>query len=204
MSPRVKICGLTRPPDASLAVELGATHIGAVATESSPRFVDAARARAILAAGEGRSETVVVFRGVPLSRALDYADEARASCVQLYGASDDDVASFEARGFRVLRVYDMDEGSRRLPTLEPAPSPSRPALLDVGGGGSGRRFDWTILGTRAPEATFIAGGIGPGNVRELLEHSPWGIDLASGVESAPGVKDETKMRTLFQEISTWP
>ncbi len=203
MSPRVKICGLTRPEDAALALELGATHIGAVATESSPRFVDASRAREILSESGGKAETVVVFRDVPRPRALDYAAQAGADCVQLYGASDEDVDAFEERGFRVLRVYDLDEASSALPVVEPPPTPTRPALLDVGGGGSGRRFDWSLLGPRAPLATFVAGGVGPDNVRELLAHAPWGIDLASGVERAKGVKDEAKMKALFQEIDSW-
>jgi phosphoribosylanthranilate isomerase len=75
-----------------------------------------------------------------------------------------------------------------------------PALLDVGGGGSGRSFDWDLLGTEAPPFTFVAGGIRPENVEALLEHRPYGIDLASGVESEPGVKDEEKLRELFDRI----
>jgi phosphoribosylanthranilate isomerase len=73
-------------------------------------------------------------------------------------------------------------------------------VLDVAAGGSGRRFDWALLGGRAPYATFIAGGITPDNVGALLRHAPWGIDVSSGVESAPGVKDGGRLKALFASL----
>jgi len=150
---------------------------------------------------------VFVFRDIPLRQAIEDANASGARGVQLYDASDDDVRAVESEGFRVYRVYRMEQDSARLPRFETPPTESQPALLDVGGGGSGRRFDWNLLGERAPPATFIAGGIRPDNVRALLKHRPYGIDLASGVENAPGVpgepgwKDETKLRALFEEMS---
>ena len=201
MKPLIKICGLTRPEDARLAVALGATHIGAVRTESSPRWVSAALARDVFAAAEGKAETVFVFKDIPVRQVIEDAKVSGARGVQLYDASDDDVRALAAEGYRVYRVYRMEQDSSSLPRFEPPPNEAQPALLDVGGGGSGRRFDWTLLGERAPRATFIAGGIRPDNVRALLKHRPYGIDLASGVESAPGVKDGTKLRALFEEVS---
>ena len=201
MKPLIKICGLTRPEDARLAVALGATHIGAVRTESSPRWVSAAHARDVFAAAEGKAETVFVFKDIPVRQVIEDAKVSGARGVQLYDASDDDVRALASEGYRVYRVYRMEQDSSSLPRFEPPPNEAQPALLDVGGGGSGRRFDWTLLGERAPRATFIAGGIRPDNVRALLKHRPYGIDLASGVESAPGVKDGTKLRALFEEVT---
>jgi indole-3-glycerol phosphate synthase/phosphoribosylanthranilate isomerase len=198
--PLVKICGLTRPGDARLAVSLGATHIGVVRTESSPRSVSAELAREVFDVARGKAETVFVFKDVPLSQVIEDARVSGASGVQLYDASDDDVRAVASEGYRVYRVYRMDEASSSLPRFDPPPSESQPALLDVGGGGSGRSFDWSLFGMRAPEATFIAGGIRPDNVRSLLKYQPYGIDLASGVESRPGVKDEAKLRALFKEV----
>lgn len=201
MKTLVKICGVTLPDDARLAVSLGATHIGAVRSESSPRAVSAEQARDVFAAVDGKAETVFVFKDVPLPRVLEDAKRSGARGVQLYDASDDDVRTVALAGFRVYRVYPMAPDSSELPQFDPPPTEERPALLDVGGGGSGRSFDWSILGERAPDLTFIAGGIRPDNVRTLLSHRPWGIDLASGVESRPGVKDARKLEALFEEVS---
>lgn len=203
MKPLIKICGLTRPDDARLAIALGATHIGAVRTPSSPRWVSPEHARDVFAAADGKAETVFVFKDIPLAQVIDDARVSSAAGVQLYDASDDDVRAVAAEGYRVYRVYHMEQDATSLPSFAPPPTEAQPALLDVGGGGSGRSFDWTILGTRAPEATFVAGGIRPDNVRSLLKHQPYGIDLASGVESSPGIKDESKLRGLFEEVGQW-
>jgi phosphoribosylanthranilate isomerase len=120
--------------------------------------------------------------------------------VQLYRPSDADVRRLEDAGLAVLRVVDVSEQATELPPFPSRPSTKRPALLDVGGGGSGRRFDWKLLGPQAPECTFVAGGVRPDNVADLLEHRPYGIDLSSGVEREPGVKDERKLRELFDRI----
>lgn len=200
MRPLIKICGLTRPEDAQLAVELGATHIGVVRVESSRRRVTPGAARDVFAAAEGRAETVLVFRGAPVHRVIAEATSSRARGVQLYDARDEDVEAVAKEGFRVYRVYRIRAGAGSLPVLEPRPTEARPALVDVGGGGSGRSFDWTLLGEQAPDATFIAGGIRPDNVGALLKHRPYGIDLSSGVERAPGVKDPDKLRALFEEV----
>lgn len=200
MRPYVKICGLTRPKDARLAVSLGATHIGAVRVSSSPRCVSLAQAKAVFEAAGAGTETVLVCGTVPLAQAIDDAVACGARAVQLYGARPDDLTAAKAAGLSLFRSLDMEESSEVLPTLEPPPTDTHPAVLDVGGGGSGRRFDWTILGRRAPRATFIAGGIRPNNVRDLLTYEPYGIDLSSGVESAPGIKDAQKLGALFDEV----
>ena len=169
VKPLVKICGLTRPGDAHLAVSLGATHVGVVRTESSPRSVSPELARDVFATVESEAETVFVFKDVSLSQVLEDAAVARPKGVQLYDAGVDDVRAVAAEGYRVYRVYHMDEDSRSLPRFDPLPSASHPALLDVGGGGSGRSFDWALFGERAPRATFVAGGIRPDNVSVINE-----------------------------------
>jgi phosphoribosylanthranilate isomerase len=200
MSPLVKICGLKRVEDAELAVALGASFVGAVRTRSSPRRVSVEEARALFSKVGSKAARVLVFRDYDVEEVLSDARASGADWVQLYHASDSDVRRVESEGFRVLQVYAMSEDARRLPSFSREPGKDRPALLDVGGGGSGRTFDWSLLGTRAPEFTFVAGGIGPENVERLLERRPYGIDLSSGVEREPGVKDEGKLRSLFDRI----
>ncbi len=200
MRPFVKICGLKRAEDAELAVALGADFVGAVRTSRSPRLVNLDEARAIFKKVGSSTARVLVFRDVPLESVLSDARSAGADWVQLYRASDADVLRVEEEGLRVLRVVDVSERAREIPPFPSEPSESRPALLDVGGGGSGRSFDWDVLGANAPAFTFVAGGIRPENVEKLLAHRPYGIDLSSGVESQPGVKDERKLRKLFERI----
>jgi len=200
MKPLVKICGLKRVEDAELAVFLGASFVGAVRTRSSPRSVSVEEARALFSKVGSKAARVLVFRDYTLEDVLSDARASGADWVQLYHASESDVRRVESEGLHVLQVYAMSEDARRLPRFWREPAEDRPALLDVGGGGSGRTFDWSLLGTKAPGFTFVAGGIRPGNVSDLLEHRPYGIDLSSGVEREPGVKDEGKLRKLFDRI----
>jgi phosphoribosylanthranilate isomerase len=199
MRPLVKICGLTRVEDAELAVSLGASFVGAVRSRS-PRQVSVERARALFAKVGSKAARVLVFRSYNLEDVVSDARASGADWVQLYHPSESDVRRVESGGFHVLQVYALSEEARELPSFEPEPARERPALLDVGGGGSGRTFDWGLLGSRAPGFTFVAGGIRPDNLDALLERRPYGIDLSSGVEREPGVKDEGKLRTLFDRI----
>ena len=202
MKPYVKICGLTRPEDARLAVSLGATHVGAVRAPGSPRSVSVAQAKAVFkAAGEG-SESVLVCRDLPIDQAVADAAASGARALQLYDQSPSDLTRARASGLRVYRVVDMDEETDIGEALDPPPTEEEPVVLDVGRGGSGRSFDWSRLAPRAPRACFVAGGIRPDNLRALLAYEPWGIDLSSGVESGPGIepgiKDASKLRALFE------
>jgi len=94
----------------------------------------------------------------------------------------------------------VERDARALPPLLPEPHDDRPAILDVGGGGSGTPFSWEILGSRAPHATFIAGGIGPENIAALMRHHPYGVDLSSGVEVEPGIKDHARLNLFFENL----
>jgi phosphoribosylanthranilate isomerase len=200
MSPLVKICGLKRVEDAELAVSLGASFVGAVRTRDSPRRVSVEEARALFSRVGSKAAPVLVFRDYTLEDVLSDARASGADWVQLYHASDSDVRRIESEGLHVLQVYAMSEHARQLPAFSREPAADRPALLDVGGGGSGQTFDWSLLGSKAPGFTFVAGGIRPENVSALLERRPYGIDLSSGVEREPGVKDEGKLRKLFDRI----
>ncbi len=199
MRPLVKICGLKRVEDVELALRLGADFVGVVRTKSSPRQVSVEEARALFCEVSDAAR-VLVFRDEALGQVLSDARAAGADWVQLYHASDADIARVEDAGLRVLRAVDVSEQARAIPPFASEPSKDRPALLDVSGGGSGRCFDWDLLGAEAPPFTFVAGGIRPANVESLLDHRPYGIDLSSGVEREPGVKDEGRLRELFERI----
>jgi phosphoribosylanthranilate isomerase len=202
MKPLVKICGITRVEDAALAVSLGASFVGAIRVPRSPRRVTVDEARALFSLVGASAHRVLVFREHPLEDVLAESRSSGADWVQLYDAREKDVRRLEEAGLRVLKAYRMEERAIELPAFEWEPMAERPALLDVGGGGTGQSFDWRLLGSEAPPFTFVAGGIRPENVRSLLERHPYGIDVSSGVERAPGVKDEAKLRSLFDHIGS--
>lgn len=200
MRPLVKICGLTRPEDARLAVQLGATHVGCVMANASPRSVTSGEARGVFAAAGDSVEHVLIFKREEPETILKVADRVGTSRVQLYGMPETHALHLEKAGLTVYRVHELDADSRALPPLLPKPTKKRPAMLDFKGGGAGKAFPWHILGSPAPHATFIAGGVRPENVASLLSHRPYGIDLSSGVEAQPGVKDHERMKLFFETL----
>ena len=202
MRPLVKICGLTRPDDARLAVRLGATHVGCVMAPETPRCVSMEQARSVFQAAGDRVRRVLVFRQQDASMILEMARGVRTTDVQLHEMPEEDALLLEREGLTVYRVQRVDSEIETLPVLTPEPTPERPLLLDVGGGGSGTTFGWEILGDQAPQGVFIAGGIRPDNVAALLSHHPYGVDLSSGVESSPGVKDEARMTAFFEAVAS--
>ena len=197
---KVKICGLTRAVDAALAVELGASHVGIVLAADSPRCATRAQAHAIVAAVRGHAEPVLVFRGESHEDVVAASDVLGVRRVQVHGADALACARFEQAGLLPVPVIRVGEGSRALPRFDPQPSAERPALLDGGRGGEGLCFAWDLLAGKAPEGVFVAGGITPENVRTLLAHRPWGIDVSSGVECRMGIKDKERMVALFGAV----
>lgn len=195
MTPLVKICGVTTVADAELAATAGADLIGCVLAPDSPRHVEATRAREIAAAVA--VPVVLVFRDASCDDILAACSAAGVQRVQLHGSRPPNLATLERHGISVrIAVAAEDADFERLP----AATEARPLVLDVGRGGTGRTFDWSLLGDVAPPHTFVAGGITPENVGALLARAPHGIDLSTGVERAPGVKDGARLRALFAAI----
>jgi len=143
---------------------------------------------------------VLVFRGQDVSEILEVACAVATKNVQLHEMSEEDALWLEEKGLTVCRARHLDPETEFLPALVPEPTPERPVLLDVGSGGSGRSFRWEILGPESPRGVFIAGGIRPDNVAALLSHRPYGVDLSSGIESSPGVKDPERMTAFFEAV----
>jgi phosphoribosylanthranilate isomerase len=188
----VKICGLTRPEDAAFAVAAGADWIGVNLWPGSKRHVTPARAREVAAAAAGATR-VAVF--VNAARADIEAALAFVDLVQLHGdETPAECAPFAGRLVRALRAPDaatMDAFPTDLILLD-APSP--------GYGGSGRTFDWSIAAAAVARGKriLLAGGLDPGNVAAAVRAvRPFGVDVASGVEAAPGIKDPDKVRRFI-------
>jgi phosphoribosylanthranilate isomerase len=194
---RVKICGITRMDDALLAARLGADALGFNFWPGSKRFVDPDAAREIVDRLPPFVTAVGVFVNQPPTEVLATAARAGIQAVQLHGdESWDDVNGFPIPAIKALRVAgpeslaDMHRYRVRAFLLD-APS--------AGFGGSGATFDWSVAREAAARAPVIlAGGLTPENVREAVRAvRPYGVDVASGVERAPGAKDEEKLRRFI-------
>ena len=200
MKPLIKICGLTRPQDARFAAELGASHVGCVMARESSRCVSPAQARSVFEAAGETVQHVLIFKGEQPQTVAEVAREVGISRVQLFGMSEEQALFLENEGLTVYRVFELDAESQTLPALVPEPTEQRPAMLDYKGGGAGKAFSWSLLGPHAPHATFIAGGVRPENLSSLLSYRPYGVDLSSGVESKPGIKDHRRLELFFETM----
>lgn len=203
MTPRVKVCGVRRVEDARLAAALGARWIGVVRAADSPRQATLDEAAAVRGALSGGVRLVLVYRGESLPQVVREARRIGADAVQLHDASVHVESAARACGLVVLPVVACAAGAARVPEV-PAATPDEPCVLDAGRGGSGRTLRWELFDGRAPPCTLVAGGITPDNVTALLRHRPFGIDVSSGVEHEPGVKDAGALRRLFAALEEVP
>lgn len=200
---RVKICGVARPEDAVAAADLGADFLGLNFHPPSPRFVDLDAAREIAAAVGGRVPLVGVFVNRPAAFVAEAAAAAGLDLVQLSGDEGaDEVAPFAGRAIKALRSGGHP-GEAAL-----APYAAVWALLIDARhgalyGGTGLAWPYAEVAplAAAGRRLFVAGGVGPGNARQVIAASgAFGIDVCSGVESSPGIKDRGLLERLFEEV----
>jgi phosphoribosylanthranilate isomerase len=193
MTVRVKICGVTRRDDALLAARLGADAVGFNLWPGSRRHVSADAVRAIVEALPPFVTPVGIFVNQGPAEVEALAARAGLAMVQLHG--DEAPQDFDAFPLPVLKAIRVD-GRASLDAL--ARWSVRGFVLDApseGFGGSGTSFDWSLARSAAARhPVVLAGGLTPENVREAVRAvQPWAVDVASGVESAPGVKDPERM-----------
>lgn len=192
----VKICGITRLEDALAAADAGASAIGFVFWPNSPRFIDPYRARAIVRRLPPFVTPVGLFVDQPPEFIAGVSSLVRLGAVQLHG--DETPAFASAIGLPVIKALPV-EGARDWPVgatlLLDAHDPARR-------GGTGRTIDWHAAATVAAERrVLLAGGLTPENVADAIARvRPFGIDVSSGVERAPGVKDRHRITALFEAV----
>jgi|ERR1051325_2920738 phosphoribosylanthranilate isomerase len=186
----VKICGVTNVDDALQAVEAGADAVGMVFAESARRL-DPATGRAIVRSLPPETLTVAVFRNQPLEEIREILGTTRARGAQIHGSRPGDVRSLRDAVSFVIEAFPADASvAARLER-----SDADLILVDSGSPGSGRPFDWTLLDGAGRRRLVLAGGLHPGNVSDAIALvRPHGVDVATGVESAPGRKDPEKVR----------
>jgi phosphoribosylanthranilate isomerase len=195
---RVKICGIKEFEDARDAVLLGADAIGLNFYQSSPRYIDATRAAAIIEKLPPFVTVVGIFVNHPDPQNLeDFAVSLGLHAVQLHGNETPDYCSMIQR-VKVIKSFRVDSNFR-VDTLR---SYSGTFLLDGCSPGTGTSFNWDqVFGANAFGSIIIAGGLNAANVREAISTlHPFAVDVASGVESKPGKKDYEKMRRFMEAV----
>jgi phosphoribosylanthranilate isomerase len=207
---KIKFCGITRLEDAQLAVSLDAWAIGMILWPGSKRACAPDDALKISNAVRRKVEVAGVFVNQSLDEVAALADMLHLSLVQLHGDEGPSYAKEVGRrtGAKVIKAQSV-----RLASDVVAVQAFRTDfhLLDTHReglrGGTGETFDWSMLARRRSEVPLIlSGGLTPDNVAGAIEAvHPFAVDVASGVEAAPGVKDPEKMKAFAEAVrSTWP
>jgi phosphoribosylanthranilate isomerase len=199
---RVKVCGIRRVEDAVLAADLGAWGVGFIFWPGSPRFIDPYRAKTICRALPPWVVPVGVFVDQPSDYVSAVATLVQLGAVQLHG--NETVETIERLPHRVIKSVPVTENfdeaiMDRLPNRVGVLLDTHDPRLH---GGTGRTVDWTRA---APpplrRKVWLAGGLCPDNVRAAVDAvRPFAIDVSSGVEASPGVKDHGRMRALFAAV----
>lgn len=195
-----KVCGLTRPRDALAAYEAGAVYGGLIFVPESPRCVDEAQARKVMSAAP--LDYVGVFRNAP---AADVAATAKAlglAAVQLHGSEDQHyIDGLRAALPASVQIWKALSVQQSLPARDL--NHVDKYLLDNAQGGSGERFDWSLLEGQKLDNVLLAGGLGPDNCVTAAKSGCAGLDFNSGVESQPGIKDAGKLASVFQTLRAY-
>jgi phosphoribosylanthranilate isomerase len=196
----VKICGITRIEDAEAAVDAGAAAIGFVFWRNSPRWIDPFHATRIRAALPAFVTPVGLFVNQPADYVNGVAALVKLGAVQLHG--DETPADASLIRTPIVKALPLEGGEPRIDDW-----PRRVVLLldahdPVRRGGTGRTIDWeTAARIAVRRRVLLAGGLTPSNVAEAVARvRPFGIDVSSGVESAPGRKDPGRIRALFDAL----
>ena len=211
MKPDIKICGLSTPDAVDRAVENGASHIGFIFFEKSPRNIEPDLAGALADRVRGRTRIVAVTVDADNDDLDDIVALLRPDMLQLHGhESPDRVLAIKAvYGLPVIKVISIREGDdlqKIAPYIGIADSflfEAKPPAGSELPGGNGVSFDWTLLRALDGDIDYmLSGGLNKGNIGEALrETGARAIDMSSGVESAPGVKDLGMIDEFFAEVA---
>ena len=200
--PKIKICGLTRPQDAQAAAELGADAVGLVFYAKSKRCVDAAQAAEIVATlppevakvalfvNESAEQICRILGTVPIDIVQFHGDEAPEFCRQ-----------FGKPYWKAVRVQSAQDIAEAAERYADAAALLLDAHIEGQYGGTGQVFDWRLLPATMPLPWILSGGLNPGNVAAAVRQTgaAW-VDVSSGVEQAPGIKNRDLMADFIQQV----
>jgi phosphoribosylanthranilate isomerase len=202
MAVKVKVCGVTRIADALVAAEAGAAAVGLNFYPPSPRCVPVETARAIVAALPPSVCPVGVFVDEPRERVAEIARSVGLRALQFHGnESPADCAGWSLKVIKALRVRGRD--SLAAVSLYPVDFILLDAYVEGQPGGTGSRFAWDLAVACERSRLILAGGLTPDNVAAAVRTvRPAAVDVASGVESSPGIKDAAQVRRFIANAHT--
>ncbi len=195
---RIKFCGLTRGVDVEAALEAGADAIGLNCARGPRRIgLDQARELAFLVVPPALS--VLLLMDPDETSALEAMRATRCQALQLHGAESADLVARLRQRFPVIKAC-APSGAGELLAL--ADHPADLLLFDSpGGGGSGHGWDVGLLADGFPRPYLLAGGLRPETVAQTIARlRPWGVDVSSGIESSPGIKDAGRMQAFAAAV----
>jgi phosphoribosylanthranilate isomerase len=203
----VKICGLSTPETLAVALDAGADMIGLNFHPKSPRFVTVEQATELAAMARGRAEIVALIVDWDETQAMSLVEAVKPDWLQLHGRETPEQlrALKVATGLPVMKALGI-AGAEDLAVVESYRDVADHILLDAKPpkdaaypGGHGRPFDWTLLAELDPGLRFmLSGGLDPANVAEAIRITrSAGVDVSSGVETGPGVKDAGRIRDFI-------
>ena len=199
---RIKCCGMTRVEDALLAARLGVDAIGLVFTARSMRRISLQQGHAIVRALPPFVSTVALFMDDAPDFIREVIDMVAPDLLQFHGDETDEECAFYHRPY--LKAVALGDGKAALSRLDEYPQASG-LLLDAHRtgevGGTGARFDWSMLPHALSQPIVLAGGLRPQNVAVAIRQlRPWAVDVSSGVESAPGIKDAERLAAFVRAV----
>jgi phosphoribosylanthranilate isomerase len=203
---RIKFCGVTRAGDVRLASELGVDAVGFVFAHHSKRRVEPEEARAMRTALAPFVDSVALFKDNSQDEVREIVRHVRPSLLQFHGSEDDAFCrSFGVPYVKAVAMGGNGNGNGQPSMPLRARYPGAAGFLfdshEQGGeGGSGKTFDWAQIPPDPGKPWLLAGGLTPDNVFDAITATrPWGVDVSTGIELSPGIKDGDCMRRLVEE-----
>lgn len=204
MRTRVKICGLTRQEDVNAVAEAGADAIGLVFYEPSPRSVTIEQARKLIQVVPPFITVVGLFVNASAEEVRKTLEHVPLDLLQFHGdESADYCAGFDRPYIKAIRVSaetEIDANAKQY-------AAARGLLLDTyeagKPGGTGNRFDWTLIPAKLPLPVILAGGLNQENVAAAIQQvKPYAVDVSGGVEETKGIKSQAKINAFMKEVKT--
>ena len=202
VTPRIKICGITRPEDGLAAVNSGADAIGLVFYEKSSRCVSVAQAAEIVSVLPPFVTVVGLFVDAPAAQIQSVLDAVPLSLLQFHGnETEPECARWGMRYLKAFRVRPEQSVETMVSLYHSASGYLLDSYKPGEPGGTGESFDWALIPQSLAKPVVLAGGLSPENVAQAINRvRPYGVDVSSGVESQPGIKDHDKINAFVKAV----